>query len=79
MILNAGGYESTSAITIEEREADMEHEMLLLDADFKTVLARMTARRKQHATVAQAEEQPIRTRQVGVSITSGSSTFEERE
>ena len=38
--------------------ADMEHEMLLVDADFKPI-ARMTARRK-HAPLAHQEEHRIR-------------------
>ena len=33
----------------------IEHEMILLDADFKTVCARMTARRKQHAGMAEVD------------------------
>lgn len=38
----------------------MEHEMLLLDADYRTVCARMTVRRKGHAIVAQVTEHCIR-------------------
>lgn len=56
----------------------MEHEMLLLDADFK-VVARMTARRKHKADVAQVGEHIFRTDEVGASIASIGSTFEERE
>ena len=53
----------------------MTHKMILMSHDFKEVLKVVVARRK-HATVAQVEEQPIRTRQVGVSTTSGSSSSE---
>ena len=46
-------------------------------ADLRSVYSRLAGQFK--ATVAQAEEQPIRTRQVGVSITSGSSNFEGKD
>ena len=36
----------------------MEHEMILMDADFRTVCVRLTARRKRNAGVAQVVEQP---------------------
>ena len=48
-----------------------------LNADLREVLKRLA--KKDNATVAQVEEQPIRTRQVGISIISGSSTLKERE
>ena len=56
----------------------MEHRMILATADLSKIYKVVVARRK-HATVAQVEEQPIRTRQVGVSITSGSSNSNEGE
>lgn len=56
----------------------MEHEMLLLDADFK-VVARMTGRMKQKADVAQVAERFPRKEQGGSSSDSIGSIFEERE
>jgi len=44
----------------------MEHEMILVDADFK-VVARMTARRKHDAGVAQVAEHSPRKREDGSS------------
>ena len=49
----------------------MEHEMILLDADFRSVCARLTIKR--NATVAQVVEPPTRNRQVGSSSDPGSS------
>ena len=36
----------------------MEHEMILLDADFKTIMARMTARRKDAGMAEEAMHRP---------------------
>ena len=55
----------------------MEHEMILLDADFRSVCARLTARRK--APLAQQEEHGIRTPENGVRGVSGAPEKEEGE
>jgi hypothetical protein len=53
----------------------MEHEMILLDADFKTVLARQA--QKFNAGVSQVEVSVPRKDECGVSTTSACSSFEE--
>lgn len=55
----------------------MEHEMILLEADFRSVCARLTARRK--VSVAQAAEHPIRNREVESSSDSAGSMIEEED
>ncbi len=55
----------------------MDHEMILLDADFRTVCARMTARRKQNAPLAQQEERGFRTPEIGVRGVDGAPDLEE--
>jgi hypothetical protein len=54
----------------------MEHEMILLDADFRTVCARMTARRKNASEVRQ-DERFIRNEEEDGSSPSRSSSLEE--
>ena len=44
-------------LVTQEREADMEHEILLMDADFKVVV-RMTARRKHAGMAEEAMHRP---------------------
>jgi hypothetical protein len=63
--------------SILESEADMEHEMLLLDADFKPV-ARMVARRKQHAGMADMDMHLPRKQDYSGSTPDSSPTFDER-
>ena len=54
---------------------DKEHVMILLDADMRTVHARLA--RKFNAGIAQAAEHTVRTCEDGVSITSASPSWEE--
>ena len=54
----------------------MEHRMILATADLSKIYKVVVARRK-HATVAQVEERIFRTDEVGASIASAGSNFEE--
>ena len=56
----------------------MEHEMILVNADFK-VVARMTARRKQHAGMAEEAMHLLRNEDHSSSTLDARSSFEERE
>lgn len=62
---------------IYEGEADMEHEMLLMDADFR-VVARMTARRK-HAGMAEVDMHLLRNEDHSGSTPDSCSSFKESE
>ncbi len=57
----------------------MEHQMILLDADLKTVRAKVVARRKHHAGVAQVAEHGIRIPEGESSNDSTSPNSEEHE
>ena len=57
----------------------IEHEMILLDADFRTDCARLTARRKQHAEMAEVDMHLLRNEDYSGSTPDFRSTFEERE
>lgn len=56
----------------------MEHEMILLCADYRTVCARMTARRKHNAGMADSERL-LRTEEYAGENPAASSTSEEHE